>query len=491
MRLKNWEYQYMKIESANNRVLVFDSVLNIYSDARNRCRPGWGYYLDGKAEMLDKKGEWVYDVATNSVLIYGKTPNNALIEATVTNKGVVLEKNTDHIVFNDIHFTKYNVAGILAKGENKGIRIVDCRFSNINQIALDFREGSSHCTISNNELSDILGAAMMLKEVNHFIISGNSVKRIGLIPGYGINGINGGLGICVCNNEVRPEGYTLLSHHNLISENRIDSTGWISIRMDGHDNICEKNVVTNAVVTYNDGGIFHSWGTDSAYTYNSIIRNNIFSNSIGFTEGALNDHKMNNAIYLDNNTHHFIVENNTVSNAGSGIHVNDGAYNNIIRNNVSYGNKKCISFAEWNNTRHKAVCKNNVAKNNIMFNTYNLKYTLSLMHTYEPKFNPAQLDSNTYVSPNEKYHIRLQTMNDGYKNTKDFTLKAWKEFSGQDGNSVFIDLKSSVKHELFTNDQPTTKTIALNKKYTYYTLDNEKVESIELKPYHSQILYYE
>jgi len=35
MRLKNWEYQYMKIESANNRVLVFDSVLNIYSDERD------------------------------------------------------------------------------------------------------------------------------------------------------------------------------------------------------------------------------------------------------------------------------------------------------------------------------------------------------------------------------------------------------------------------------------------------------------------------
>ncbi len=415
MRIYNWDYEHREIIHANKNTFTFDSVLFHNNLSQYECRPGWGYYLDNKANFLDTVGEWHYNANTNTVNIIPEKPlsQNDKVEGSYIKNGMIISSNTSYNNIKKLHFSMFYNNGIIAQGMNRSIHVDSCTFSNIYKTAIVVKEGASHCSVTNNIICDIYGSAMMLLEINNFDIGHNIIKRIGMIPGYGIDGVNGGLGICICNNEYRPEGYSRLAHHNIIRHNQIDSVGWIAIRMDGHDNICEYNVAKHANVTYNDGGIFHCWGLDSMYTYNNIIRNNIFRYNHGYTHGTPGDHLMINGIYLDNNSNNIHVMNNTVTDVGSGVLVNDGAFNNIIKGNTLYGNKKQLSFAEWNEHRLKAVCENNYATNNILFNTYNLEHTLSIKHTYKPDHDPGYIDSNTYASPKEKYHIEKETMEEG------------------------------------------------------------------------------
>jgi hypothetical protein len=334
---------------------------------------------------------------------------------------------------------------------------------------------------------------MMLFEMDHFLVKGNSLQRIGLVPGYGLSGISGALGVCICNYETRTGQDTIFNNNNIFRHNHVDSTGWVGIRFDGHNNLMEKNVIEHSNITCNDGGLVHTWGgLDSMYTHNSIIRGNVFRFSHGnFKDGALNDHNMSNGIYLDNGSHYMLVENNTVTGVKSGIHVNAGSYGNNIHGNTSYGNKVALSFAEWGNGRfwHKNV--GNEATRNILFNTYNLKHTLSLLHTYRPTFDPVDLDYNTYASPREKYHIVKTTVHGERKQTNEYTLDAWKEETGEDKHSDYVEVDADTKSKLFINDTKSTKKIKLDDNYTWMNLDKLKISGeIVLKPYESIILLY-
>ncbi|MFW5710017.1 MAG: hypothetical protein ACOCXW_00960, partial [Bacteroidota bacterium] len=473
--------------------LKLDSILYYNNKNQYKCKPGWGYYLDNKAVFLDTAGEWHYNANTSIASIIPERPlsHDDLVEGSYIKNGMVISSNTSYITVKNLHFSKYYNNGIIAQGMNHSIHIDSCTFSNIYKTAIVLKEGASHGSVTNNIIRDIYGSAMMLLEINNFDIGHNIIKRIGMIPGYGIDGINGGLGICICNNEYRPDGYTRLSHHNIIRHNQIDSVGWIAIRMDGHDNICEYNVAKYANVTYNDGGIFHCWGLDSMYTYNNIIRNNIFSYNHGYTRGTPGDHLMINGIYLDNYSNNIHVINNTVTDVGSGVLVNDGAFNNTIKGNTLYGNKKQLSFAEWNEHRLKAVCENNYATNNILFNTNNLGHTLSIKHTYKPDHDPGYIDSNIYVSPFEKYHVEKETMEEGCKITRNYTFATWQENSDNDEHSVFIPLDVNSKSIILVNEGVNEKTFILKKGIIYKTVHGETVQDkVTIPAFGSMILMY-
>ncbi len=493
MRIYNWDYEHREIIRANGNALTFDSVLFHNSRSQYKCRPGWGYYLDNKAAFLDTAGEWHYNKAESMVHIIPDKPlsQDDLIEGSYIKNGMIISSNTSYINIKNLHFSKFYNKGIIIQGMNRSIHIDSCTFSNIYRTAIQIKEGASHGTIQNNCIHDIYGAAIMLLEVTNFEVAHNVIKRIGMIPGYGIDGVNGGLGICICNNEYRPKGYTRLSHHNMIRHNRIDSVGWIGIRMDGHDNVCEFNVAKHTSCTYNDGGIFHCWGIDSMYTYNNIIRNNIFRYNHGYTKGAPNNHLMINGIYIDNNSNGIQILNNTVTDAGSGIHLNDGAFNNTIKGNTLYGNKKELSFAEWNEQRLKAVCENNYATNNILFNIFNLHHTLSIKHTYKPDYNPGYIDSNIYASPNEKYHIKKETMEEGCKITRNYTFEAWQENSDNDAHSEFIPFDHNTNSLILVNEEVNEKIFKLKKNIKYKTIHGETVQGeVTIPGFGAMILVY-
>ncbi|MFW6327528.1 MAG: hypothetical protein ACOC2F_04375, partial [Bacteroidota bacterium] len=113
-------------------------------------------------------------------------------------------------------------------------------------------------------------------------------------------------------------------------------------------------------------------------------------------------------------------------------------------------------------------------------------------HTYKTEFDPGFLDSNIYVSPNEKYHIKKETMEEGCKVTRNYTFNAWQENSDNDKHSEFIDLDYHTKTMLLANDELEEKTFSLEDHLVYTTLKGKKIEGNEvtLQPFKAKILIY-
>ncbi len=492
MRTINWQFEYRTITKIKENEIHFDSVLFYNTHTQRKCQKGWGYYIDNKKEFLDENDEWFYDMSNQTLYLYtdnfAESPD---LNGIFLDYGVLITKGNSNISIHDIHIMNYNENGISAEGNNNNISINNCYFNNIIKTAIYFGTNSHYNNVVNNTIKDVYGRAISMLETSHANIKNNKITHIGLKQGYGTDGVNGATGILITSREIEGENF-IVSNNNYIGYNVIDSIGYVNIRMDGNNSVCEFNLVSNGLLTLNDGSLIYCWGKDSTFTQNNIINNNILYNAVGNVEGAVNDHKMNNGIYLDNNSNNITVKNNIVQRTNNGIIVNDGSYDNEIFNNILYGNyKAALSFAEWNEFRLPAVNQNNVAYNNILFNTYNLKHSLTFLHTYKPEFDPVDLDSNIYASPNEKYHIKFSTVDDGCKTTKEYDFKSWQENSGEDKNSTFIEIPKAYSYDIYVNKKDTAVSRSLNPKNQYYNLKFKKIDNtIELSPYSAKILLH-
>ena len=462
------------------------------STHKTECQNGWGYYLQNSFEFLDSEGEWYYDPGNQQIYLYSSQPlpENFSVEASNLDVAVLLKKDVSHIVFEEMHLGYFHERGIKALGNNKDVKVNNSIIENIFGMAIDGGLHSSRFYITGNQINDIGGRGISLHEATGCRVENNTLRRIGIIPGYGISGLNGGVGILFTSREEIPASERVISNNNYIGYNVVDSTGYISIRMDGTNSICEYNNVSNALLTLNDGALIYCWGDDTLFTRNNIIRNNTARYAHGNTEGTPSDHKMNIGIYIDNRANHIQVLNNYVEGVNSGIHVNDGAFDNILKNNTLYGNKTGISFAEFSKS-NGVLCKGNTCTNNILFNTYSLGHTISLKHTYESDFVPGVIDSNVYVSPNEKYHIKKETMEGGCKITREFTFDAWIDTVDHDHSSRYIKTEFGTKSVSFVNDQEEEIVIILDKNINYVDINGNSVKgSFKLPAYAFRVLLY-
>lgn len=493
LRPINWVYDYRKIEKVEGNKLHFSTPMYRTANNQGVCRADWTYYLDSKKEFLDAHGEWIFDTSTNQVMLYSNEPlqEEPALYASFVNNGFVLNEDVSDIVIKGLQISHYSLDGILLEGNHKNIKVTNCSFKAIYRNGLNCEKHGEGLIIQNNLFTDVYGRGISLLESWDSKITHNKLHRIGMKPAYGIDGLNGAIGILISNRERVSGDEQIISNNTLVGHNYIDSTGYIGIRIDGSYNTCEYNSVNNTMLTLNDGAGIYCWARDSSFTHHTVIQNNVIQNVVGNTFGTTSDHKMNNGIYLDNYAHHITVKNNYISGAGGGIHTNAGSYNNTITGNTLFGNGKGLSFAQWGNGRFETECENNICTNNIVFNTLNMHPTLKLLHTYEPEFNPGIIDSNIYASPNEMYHIYYTTMEDGCKNIRQYTLEAWQNKTKYDANSTFIYIPSDTKYKYFVNDGEAEKSIDLESNREYTTLEGEKVSgNLRLKPYTAQILLY-
>ena len=500
MRITNWNYEYREAVYFSNYKIVFDSMLYNTSFKNYTCNKGYGYYLDNKAEFLDANNESYWSPNEKKVCFISSdfTPNSKL-RAGVVKHGVILNKGVSNIIIEKIALEEFLEYGIHAKGNNKNIQVKNCTFNGIIKMGFYAKKHCENIVIANNILNDITGTGIRLKAPKYSIIENNRMKRIGLIPGYGVDGINGAIGISVENLEELNLPPEEVSSHNLIRNNYIDSTGYMSVRMDGFENIFEKNVVKNGLLTMNDGGLIHTYGADITdglnlkYTHSSIIRDNIFINCIGNTESSANDHKIINGIYLDARSNKFTIENNIVVNCGGGILLNDKTRDCIVKNNIIYGNSSSsltvVQSNFFNNLNHRII-------KNVFFNTQNRKSTLSLINNHGTYVEPGHIDSNLYVSPNEMFHIKRSIVEiNKWKNTREYTLEGWKEEFNKDYHSTFLipekDGHPFPKSDVFINESNKTKIIKLHSDMEYMDLQGNSLnDELMLDPMESKILIY-
>lgn len=501
MRITNWNYEYRRAVDFDDFIIRFDSMLFNSSFKNSKCEKGFGYYLDNKKAFLDADNECYWSDEDKKVyFISSAWSENSKLQGIVIKKGIIIDKGISNIVIRGLVFDGFAEHGIHAKGLNNNITVKKCALRNIIKMGFFAEMNCSNITLTDNLLYDILGTGIRLKAPGNSLIENNTVKRIGLVPGYGIDGINGAIGISVENPEKSGLSQKQLSNNNLIRNNYVDSTGYMSVRMDGFNNVFEKNIVKNGLLTMNDGGLIHTYGADQRegmnmdYTYNNIIRNNIFMNCYGNTESAANDHKIINGIYLDARSNKFVIENNLVINCGGGILLNDKTKDCKVRNNVLYGNNEAsLSIVQSN----QLDSLNHRITHNIFFNTHNRKSTLSLVNNRDTFIEPGYIDSNIYISPSEVFHIkRIIVDKNKWKNTREYTLEGWRSEFGHDSSSEFMAPEKEGKkypgNDIFINESDKPKVIQLNPDLEYIDIHGNVLhEDIKLKAREYKIVFYQ
>ncbi len=493
VRFRAWDWEF-RSSTVNNFAA---QTITIKDTSSNTFSAGWGYYFDNKMEVLDTLKEWYYSDAMQQLyyLPAHSDFNTHPVEVTVYTTGVTIAENVSYITITNLSIQKFETYGIWAKGNNSTIRISNCLFENINQTAIDFNEVSKNCSINNNTIKNINGRGISAKEPESMIISGNTISAIGKIPGYGINGVNGMIGIALENNEVIKDINSHTGSNNIISNNKIDSTGYVGIRMDGANSVMENNIVSNCLIELSDGAAIYCWAKSKFYTHDNIIRNNIVYNITGNNIGTPSEsNPIANGIYIDNNCYNIAIDGNTVFNStGSGIHINSDAYDNVVTKNTVYNCSAGISIAEW--AKPNSTFGNSV-ENNIVFSTNQQQRCVSLSNWLMPTTSKlGWFNNNTYVNLKEKYIFSESylTLDKSQKVLNEHSFESWQKTYGFDSNSIYLghenQLNKFQKSEILINETGTEKNYDFTNK-EYYQLDGSKITELKLLPFSSKLLIY-
>lgn len=457
IRTSDWSYENRKVISSIENIFLYDS------PTQYKPEKGYGYFLSGKLEFIDTLHEWSFDPLQKKIFFFSQSdPNLIETEGSVYRK-CFSGKGLKNIVFENLKITGYSEAGII--GDNAiNIKIKNCDFANIQKSAIAFNEKCEDIELRKNNFQQINGRGIFLQNAVHCEISENILKNVGLYPGVGISGVNNMVAILVD-----------YGSNNIVRNNQIDSCGYVGIRTDGKHSITEYNLVKNSMLKLNDGAAIYCFGPTTEHTHHNIIRNNIVIGGGSKVEATPKNKPAFQGIYLDNNVHHIVVENNTVANIlGNGILVNDRTFNNDIKGNLLFNNRDAgIHFSEWS---AEGTVFANDTKENIIYSSGPEQICISTVSSKAPIFNPGAFDSNYYFNTSSNHIIKKQTRGPDNWIQNTYTLEEWQNASGQDMNSKsFKNITISMSEEkplLLVNEEKNAKTIGLDSKI--YSDSNKK-----------------
>ncbi|HEX8376349.1 MAG TPA: right-handed parallel beta-helix repeat-containing protein, partial [Pedobacter sp.] len=309
---------------------------------------GYGFYVDGLPQFVDTAKEWsstgkqVYLKPQAASSIKGK------IEAAVETNGIRMAPGISNVKIENIQIEKYYFAAVNIGIEAKNVSINNCKIKDINVYGILMDSLSTNCRITNNSVTNILGKGISILEPEKMLIENNEVKNIGLVPGQGYSGVNGASGIGIVNNESQTYKKSRYANNNLVRLNKVDSCGYNGIRVDGNYNTVEYNIISNCGLTLNDGSSLYCYAQQTEITHHQIFRRNIVKNSKGNNEGTPANSIHFNGIYIDNNCHDMLIEENTsMDNSSSGLMNNAGSYSNTFNGNNVFNCGTAMGMYEW------------------------------------------------------------------------------------------------------------------------------------------------
>jgi parallel beta-helix repeat protein len=479
-RSTDWTYDWIQVDEYVDNTFRFDSMKIKY-----KVRKGYGYFVRDKQELLDTAGEYFFSTGSKKCLfIPGSefSQDTDKVEAVISDQGILLTDSISHIQIRNLIFRQYHKSGILCKGNNRGVLVENCEFNLIEESGVRFVSKADKCIIQNNILKDIYGRGISLTNSKNCRIINNTVNRTGLIPGMGLYGVNGMIGILV---EARDETMNRVldienfqSDSNYVALNRVDSSGYIGIRVDGQYNLTEKNIIKYSLLELCDGGGLYCF----RHSKNSTFQNNFIYHSRGNNESTDKGHHLIAlGLYIDGAKHCRVSENTLVGNV-AGMVLNTGSEGHICLSNVYFGNKRNQFTLP---TKNEIFDENHTIKNNTFCCTSPEQFCVIQMYrTRDMDF--GTVDSNFYANPYTDKIIEHR-----WEVEDSLSLAEWQHISGHDKNSKFClptDTDDIIfKPELFTNETNNDSLIVLNK--TYVNCENEPIDKLSLKPFTSAVLF--
>lgn len=293
-------------------------------------RPGWGYWLENKAWMLDQPGEWFHDPVTQQLSIWlpdGSSPSHQRLQGAILTHGLmgddisnvsvqhidVVRTASDAIVIsNGSHVTLQDMAITYAGG--KGVSITDSEDCLLDQLQV----------IDSHAQSIWMGDFRYPQPRPSTNISLTNSTIIGAGRGY------------------YAHSAVMLGQGGLVANNLIDSSTYIGLHAWKESRIIH-NVIKNSCMAFDDCGALYAIsrgevGRDKGYPLDLFIEGNTIINAPGSTDGSPHNGTSTRGIYLDDFSRRVTVKNNFVRDTDVGIHLHF-ARDNLISGNLLIANR--------------------------------------------------------------------------------------------------------------------------------------------------------
>ncbi len=404
------------------------TTLNFASGSYNTITNNYGFFIVNSTNTLDQNGEWYYDNSRSKLQMYfsNNNPNVYTVQASTVETLVTISFQ-NYITFSNISFTGANSYAFNLTNSNN-ITIIN---SSISFIGIDGVQAlsSNYLIVQNTSIANANNIAINCYwGCNNVAILNDQIGNTGLIAGMGQNG-----------NAPAYEGIYVNGNNNLVQYCELDSTGYDGIHFEGDNDVVRNNFINTFGFVVDDcGGIYTGQGTAQTTVYNSrSILYNIILNGVGATAGTDNaTYIATQGVYLDDNTNHTAVMNNTVANCGQAGIFNHNSYFTNISNNTLYNNGK----AQFLFVRQINPVSSVTVQNNIMF-AKTATQLASRMESYSGNNDLSQIgneDNNYYCRPidnNYMFYDMYEVGTSGNYVTSYETLATWQSKFGLDGNS--------------------------------------------------------
>ena len=410
VRTNHWVIENLPIKLHSTNTITYNGTTN-YTPANN-----WGYFIQKSPLTLDKYGEWYFNPSSKKVRIYTNSTNPSNIQIDATTIGtLVVVSGIQYITLKNISLKGANSTAVELTNA-KTITITDCDISSTGANGIN-ASNSSFITVLNNSIIGCKNNALYFYvNCSNSNISNNLIRNTGTIPGSGGNGDDAYQAIIVRGN------------NSIIEYNIIDSTGYVPIRFEGDNSSVKNNLVSNYLLTKDDGGGIYTWrGCNQTGTpLQSKIIGNIITNAIGAPEGTNNDYSAVYGIYMDDNVSTIEISGNTITNVKDGGIYLHNSHEITLFNNTSYNNGSQLHIQY--NACPAGLIRNISFNNNILFSKTSLQQIFDITTSENDLTSYGPFDNNYYCRPlNEGFGFKV--------NANNYNLGQWQSTYGKDLNS--------------------------------------------------------
>ncbi|MBD2752274.1 PA14 domain-containing protein [Spirosoma validum] len=416
VRPVQWILDRASITNQNGNTLI------LANNSTYDITDGWGFFIQNHPATLDQSGEWYYNPINKTIRLYDNQndPNNQLITATAFSEGVNLT-NASFITIRNLQITQTLNIGLLASGcSNLTLSGNDVTNSGVDGIAI--LGTGSNVLLENNLIEDANNNGFHIDGYQNFTARGNTIQRIGVIPGRGKSGDGTYSGL-----------HSSAVANVLIENNVLDHIGYNGMSI-FNNTIVRNNVVSNFCQTKSDGSGIYSWNGNHSNSGGLHIVSNIVFNGLAALEGMVyGTYSGANGIFLDDCSQNSeIVGNTTFNSRGKGILLR-ATSNVTVRNNTSFNNNEEQFRMGYNDL---CTFRNNVVQDNIFFSRLPDQGVVAYESNANDLNQYGQFDNNYYVRPFEDQFKIWMVYNPGSGLTgKSATLTEWQAKWGQDRNS--------------------------------------------------------
>lgn len=365
-----------------------------------------GYALMGKRSYLDQPGEWAWE--HEELFLWpsdNQSPVNRSVRMSATVNGISIDDQHDitvqewamegadpfgvfiqrstGIVLSALNIQKTGQIGILARPVN-GFIVKECAITDSGRGGIEY-DFSSNVQILNNTIED--------SGLHDLSTSGGSL-------------------------------YSAQSKHVVISGNHIRNSVYSGLHVHGDDTLIKNNRIENSCLSLGDCGGIYTHGKNQPDREGEI---QIIGNLV---KGALSP--MSNGIYIDDNSNHVRVENNTVQDVEAyGIYFHN-TRDSIAAQNTVFGSKdRAFIIIEDHIGEYEGYTRGNRIEGNLLFPSPTATAIAGVQTEYEWTFF-GDYDHNVFGTVFSPYSVRRHSNSE----SASFTLSDWIIKSGEDQHST-------------------------------------------------------